>query len=176
MRQKLSDRISCYSPLLSLETFDNGKFLEDRRLPDENFQNLQTKNFHGKVCYHLIHTKARHQKNSGIQEVFLYEMYRYRKTKQVRWKIVIHAPCLIAKFFDTRNFQKHRRVPRTSFLLLRDDFFDGNSWYTPPPLLPLETFNTGVFLKNRRLPLKQFSVLWGKFLIISLPLIHKKFP
>ena len=44
---------------------------------------------------------------------------------------------------------------------MRQNIFDGKEWY-PPPLSILTFFDTRNVLKNRRVPLRNFSVLWDK--------------
>ena len=65
-------------------------------------------------------------------------MIRYCETKQFWRKIVIPGPSLNPNNFDTRNFLKHRRVPRQNFSVLWDKNFRRkmeNLNVPPPPLI-----------------------------------------
>ena len=130
----------------------------------------------------------------------MYEMFRNWETKQFWGKIVIPAPCLILKnfrndsvlwhktiwtenrdnqplfypwhlprllsikFFDTRIFVKHRRVPLRRFSALWDKkSFESKSWYSlPPPPFSIKIFDTWIFLKHRKDSLRNDSALWHK--------------
>ena len=61
------------------------------------------------------------------------------------------------KFFDTRNLLKGSSTKCCD--TVRQNNFDGKSWY-PPPLLSPTFFDTRNFLKHRRVPLRSFSALW----------------
>ena len=48
------------------------------------------------------------------------------------WYSLPPSPLLSIKFFDTRNFAKHRRFPLRSFFgTLRQQIFNRKSWYSP---------------------------------------------
>ena len=86
--------------------------------------------------------------------------------RQKFWhKIVIlppssSPPLLSIKFFDTRNFAKHRRFPLRSFFgTLRQQIFNRKSWYSP---LWHKIFQYVNFW-NRRVPLRNDSVLRQNF-------------
>ena len=49
---------------------------------------------------------------------------------------------------------------------MRQNYFDGKEWY-PPPLSILTFFDTRNVLKNRRVPLRNISVLWDKIFDIK---------
>ena len=57
--------------------------------------------------------------------------------RQKPWqKSVIQPPLLLSiKFFDTRNFLKHRRVALRTFSVLWDKNFDKKMWYTSSSLI-----------------------------------------
>ena len=47
-----------------------------------------------------------------------------------------------------------------NFVWTTKNFLDGTSWHSLPPLLSINSCDTGSFLKHRRFPLRSFSVLW----------------
>ena len=93
---------------------------------------------------------------------FPYEIFRYCETKQVWRKIVIPAASLIPNIFRYQNFSETEKGSSSKcFDTVRQNNFDGKSWY-PPPLLSPTFFDTRNFLKHRRVPLRSFSALWDK--------------
>ena len=63
------------------------------------------------------------------------------------------------------------------FGAVRQNNFDGKSWYLPP-LLSFTFFDTRNFLRHRRVSLRKFSVLWGNKLSTEnrdIPLLCIKF-
>ena len=74
----------------------------------------------------------------------------------------------LRKFFQTREFLKHRSVPLRKVSVLWDKTFSAKNRDTPPPtLLCIETFITGNFLKLRRAPLRNVSVLWDETILME---------
>ena len=71
-------------------------------------------------------------------------------------------PLLGLKFFDTRNFLKGSSTK--CFDTVRQNIFDGKSWY-PPPLLSPTFFDTTIFLKHRKVPLRIVLILWDKTIL-----------
>ena len=69
-------------------------------------------------------------------------------------------PFLSIKFFDTRNFVKHRRVPLWSFSVLRSKKVSREN--RDITLLKMKFFDTRNFLKHRRFPQLNDLVLWHK--------------
>ena len=122
VRQKLWHKIVIQPPLLlSIKIFDTRRFLKHRRVPLRNFWTLWDK-------------KLLAQKNDiSFLFVNFFDTWFFSETqkgcptkvfgfvRQKLWqKIVIHAPLLLSiKFFDTRNFLKHRRVLNEIFGLCR---------------------------------------------------------
>ena len=94
--------------------------------------------------------------------MFVYEMLRFRETKQFRRKIVIAQPLFSLfplTFFDTKYFLKHRRDPlrfffgpvkqtipteilHTPSLLLASKFFDTRSFFEALKGSSTESFGT----------------------------------
>ena len=94
-----------------------------------------------------------------------WDFFRYRETKNLL-EIVLPAP-----FFYPQRFS----IPETSdtlkgswtknFSTVRWKFFDGETLYSLPPqahLLIHKIFRQQKFLNHRRVPLRNFLVLWGK--------------
>ena len=83
--------------------------------------------------------------------------------------------------FNIFRYQKFFETPKSSptkcFGTVRQNN-DGKSWY-PPPLLSLTFFDTGNFLKHRRVPLQNVSVLRDKKKfrrkIVIRPFLHEIF-
>ena len=118
-------------------------------------------------------------KNFWNTEGFLYEMIRYwDKTSETQkgssmkwfgtetkkfWTENRDAPpppsVFFLAFFDTRNNETLKDSPTKFFDTVRQNYFDGKEWYLPP-LSVLTFFDTRNVLKNRRVPLRNFSVLW----------------
>ena len=74
-------------------------------------------------------------------------MFRYCETKQLRLKNVNQPPLLSLTFFDTRIWWNSKGFPYEIFSALRQDTFDPKWWY-PPPVLSINFFATGNFLKH----------------------------
>ena len=168
--------------LLSLTFFDTRNFLKLRKVPLRKFSALWDK---------IILTENRdtrpfsHPKHFSIPETFwtwegfLYETFRHSETKQFWLKIVIPALSLIPNIF---RYQKSSETKKAScmkfFSTVRQNSFDGKSWY-PPPLLYLTCFDTKNFLKLRKVPLPNNSVLWDKTILTenrdTHPLFIQKF-
>ena len=136
-------------------------FLKHRRVPLRNFSVLWVNIFRQKIvaipllshklygiwsfvsetdilgrksCYPPSFSKKFSKpENLWNKEVFPYEIFRYRETKQFRRKIVIPPPLplLSIQLYDTGSFLKHKKSSRTMFVgTVRKQFFDGKSWYS----------------------------------------------
>ena len=89
---------------------------------------------------------------------------------------------LCMKFFDIRNFLKHKGSSRKWFGTVRQNNFEGKLWY-PPPLIFLTFFVNWIFLKQRGSLTKFFGTLRQKifdgnswyYLPPSSPLINETF-
>ena len=85
------------------------------------------------------------------------------------WKIVIPAPSLIAYFFRDQNFSDRQKGSSTNFFsTLKQEFLKKKSWYSLPLLRPLlftKLLDTRHFVRQRRVPLIDESVLWHKILL-----------
>ncbi len=92
-------------------------------------------------------------------------------------------PLLSLTFFETRDFPKHRKVPRRTFSALWDKKFSTENLDTPPSPLIHKLFRYRKLseTQHRRVHLQNFSALWDKkFSTENLdtppsPLIHKLF-
>ena len=89
-------------------------------------------------------------------EGFPYEVFRHRETKYFRRKIVI---LLCIRFFDTPIFWNFEAMSAKFFGIVRPSLFDGKTWHPPPPFSSIKLFETRIFLKNSRIPLRNFSAL-----------------
>ena len=98
------------------------------------------------------------------------------ETKNFRQKIVL-LPSLIYKFFRYRNFSETQKCSPTNFFgTVRQQLFDGQSWYSLPPPLLLKIFTYQNFSDTSRDSPTIFLVLWNKNFhrkIVILPLLHK---
>ena len=84
-------------------------------------------------------------------EGFNYGNFRHCETKNFRQKIVIlHPPPLKNKLFRYRKFSEtqRRRFQLRKFSALWDRKFSTENLDTPPPLLSINFFATGNFLKH----------------------------
>ena len=88
-------------------------------------------------------------------EGFPYEVFRHRETKYFRRKIVI---LLCIRFFDTPIFWNFEAMSAKFFGIVRPSLFDGKTWH-PPPFSSIKLFETRIFRKNSRIPLRNFSAL-----------------
>ena len=68
-------------------------------------------------------------------------------------------PLLGIQFFDTRNFGAQKGSSTKGFGTVKQNSFDGKSWY-PAPLIHLAFLDTWNFLKLGRVSLRTFSVVW----------------
>ena len=91
-------------------------------------------------------------------EGFPYEVFRHRETKYFRRKIVI---LLCIRFFRYPNFLKFwsdvREILRhcETIIIRRKNVTP----HPPPPFSSIKLFVTRIFLKNSRIPLRNFSAL-----------------
>ena len=95
-------------------------------------------------------------------ELFPNKIFRFCETNKFERKVVI-APLSdkIKKFFDIFNFLKLWKVPPRNFLALSDKKFLTKNRFTLPPLSLIHNFlHTTKLLKNRKDPLRCFSVRW----------------
>ena len=111
-------------------------------------------------------------------EEFFYKLLRYCATKKHSLKNCDTTPTFFPIFFWLRVFSETQRGSPTNFFgAVRQKRLEQNSWYNL--LLSKEIFDTGVFLKNRKLPPHKVlgSVLMkridGNFWY-SLVLIHRQ--
>ena len=109
-------------PLLSHKLYGIWSFVSETDILDR------------KSCYPPSFSKNFSKpENLWNKEVFPYEIFRYRETKQFRRKIVIPPPLplLSIQLYDTGSFLKHKKSSRTMFVgTVRKQFFDGKSWYS----------------------------------------------
>ena len=127
--------------------------------PTKFFGTARQKIFYRKSSFSpLRHKVFRYPK---LSEGFLYEMFWYCETKQVWRKIVIPAASYPQHFSIPEFSETQKGSSSKCFDTVRQNNFDGKSWY-PPPLLSPTFFDIRNFLKHRRVPLRIFSALWDK--------------
>ena len=152
------------APLI-YEKFRYQNFYETKKGSPTNFFGTGTKNFRRKIVI-LTPPPPQHPWTFSLLEIFWNTAWKFsftkcfgtvNETKNFRQKIVL-LPSLIFKFFRYRNFFETQKCSPTNFFgTARQQLFDGKSWYSP--LLSLNFFDTGVFLKHRSVPLLIFSLL-----------------
>ena len=160
MRQNYFDGKEWYLPPLSVLTFfDTRNVLKNRRVPLRNFSVLWDKNFDIKSWYSLppsplLSIKFFDTRNFVKQKVSptkffgtLRQQFFYRKS----W----YSP-LIHKIFRYQNFFTYE-----VFSVLWDNRFSIEN--RDIPLFGIKFFNTWNFLKHRRVPLRNDSVLRQNF-------------
>ena len=123
VRQQIFCRKSWFS-LLGIKFFETLKFWNTDGFLDETFRHCETKYFDWKLWYSpppLIYKFFRYQKlcetKKGSPTKF-FGPVRQQIFDRKSWYSLLGI-----KFFDTRNFLKHRRVPRRSFSALWDENF-----------------------------------------------------
>ena len=115
----------------------------------------------------FIHQTFRYSNLSETQNRSSTVFLRYCQEKTFRRKKLITYPLLSMKFFGDPKIFEHWWFPARYFLgtVRQEKIFDGKS---DTPLLSMKFFETTNFLKHRRVPLRRFSVLWGKKLFEAL--------
>ena len=126
-----------------------------------------------------------------IHKIFRYQKFcKTQKGSPTKFFGTVRQQIFYRKSWYSHLRHKIFRYPKLSetqkdsstklFGTVRQNNFDGRSWY-PPLFLSLTFFDTGNFLKHRRVPLRNFLALWDKkystenFDTSSLSLIHKLF-
>ena len=107
--------------LLCIKFFDTPNFLKHWRDAHEIFWHCETKNLRLKIVIlpppfppPLIHKFFRYQKVSETKKGSPTKFFRYCETT-IFFIENRDIPFLGIKFFDTRNFLRHRRFPRRNF-------------------------------------------------------------
>ena len=144
------------SPLLSLKLCDKGIFLKNRRVPPRRFSLLWDKRiiFDGKYWqYHpLIHKIVQYQKFSETQKGSRTKYFGTLSQKYCNGKLFL-------KFFDTRKFLKHRRVPVRSFSVLRVKNFSTENRYTRLTFIHILFLNSTFCETRKGSPAKLFATV-----------------
>ena len=124
---------------------------------------VRQKVFDGKCWYPpLLSLTFLDNLNFWNTERLPHEVFWHCETKIFRRKTVMlppSTPLLSIKFFDTRNFPKHRKVVLRNVLILWDRTISTENSDTRPRLLSPAFFDTRYFLKQRKVPFRIFSVL-----------------
>ena len=114
------------------------------------------------------------------QEGLVYEMFRYwnKKFSMENRDITCNPSHPWTLSLPKTFWNTPQKVSSTKcFGAVRQNNFDGKSWY-PPPLLSFTFFDTRNFLKHRKISLRKFSVLWDNKLSTKnryIPLLYMKF-
>ena len=110
-----------------------------------------------------LETSARHTVNNYLTSYYVQKQIWTTKTFLDGNLCYSLPPLLIHKFLRYRKFSETQKVSPTKFFgTMRQQIFDGKSWY-PPSLLSLILFDTSIFLKHRRVLPRIFSVMWESF-------------
>ena len=96
-------------------------------------------------------------------KVFFNEIFRYSETKTSTENRDTPLP-LIQTFSIPEIIATVKDSPTEIFGTVRQEFFDGKSWYSPPPPLIHKLFRYRKFseTQHRRVHLPNFSALWDK--------------
>ena len=168
--------------LWSIKFFDTRNLWHTEGFPQENFRHCDTKIFYKKSWYSpLKHKVFRNRKFSETQ----HRMVPLRNFSEL-WdnKFSIEnrdIPLWCIKFFDTRKLWHTEGFPYEIFRHCETkNFRQKIVILPPPPLLSIIFCDTRNFVKQRRVPLRTFSVLWdkifeGKSWYFPLPLRDKTF-
>ena len=90
------------------------------------------------------------------------------RTFSVVWDKVISTthrdrPPLSTKYFHTRKFLKHRKVPPAKVSgVFRQKMFEGKFWYSPLFIRKLFRYRTFTETQQRKISLRKISALWDK--------------
>ena len=112
-----------------------------------------------------------YQQFSETQNASLAKFFRSCERKKNSTKPWSFPPPLLETFRDQKSFETQKLIGTE-----RQKIFDGKSWF--PPLLSINFFDKGNFVKQRRDPLRSFSVLWDNKVSIEnryIPLLGIKF-
>ena len=72
-------------------------------------------------------------------------------------------PPLCTKYFHTRKFLKHRKVPSPKVSgFFRQKIFDGKFWYSPLFIQKRFRYRTFSETQDRKIPIRKISALWNK--------------
>ena len=155
MRQKVFDGKSWYSPPPFIhKLFRYRKFSETqhRRLPVRNFSALWDKKFSTEnfdTTSPLSYSNFFGTRNQCNSKGFPYGNFRHYETKNFRRKILILPPPSLIQTFSVPEINATvKDSPTEIFGTVRQKIFDGKSWYSLPPLLSINFFATGKFLKH----------------------------
>ena len=110
-----------------------------------------------------MHKIFRYQKYSETPKGSTTKFFGTVRQKNFDGKSWYPPPLLSLTFFDTRDFLKHRKVPRRNFSALWDKKFCRRKLDTPPPLIhKLFGYRKFSETQHRTVPLRNFSALWDK--------------
>ena len=119
VRQKLLEQNSWYNRILSIEIFDTGVFLKNRRLPPhKDLGSVIMKRIDGNFSYSLV---LIHRQNKPIPEILWSAEGFFYKKFSVLWDRncsteILNTPSLLSiKSFDVGKFLEDRRVPLQAF-------------------------------------------------------------
>ena len=97
---------------------------------------------------------------------FLRRFFWYCETTKFRKEIVIlhsSSSSFLSIMFLMPKFSETQIVSPTSLCgTVRQKIFDGKSWYSPLPQLAIKSFDARNFLEHRRVPLRNFLVVWDE--------------
>ena len=141
-------------PPICINFFDTRNFLQHQKgSPHEFF--CDTKNFRHLFSDTLLFSlsKISHPTNDQRQKFSETPRTLYKQKNFSRNPVTPALSCI--KFFNTRNFQKHQRVPLRNFSVLWDKKFWEKS-YIIFYNIRIKLFDNAVFPKHQKCPLTNF--------------------
>ena len=163
VRQKISDRKSCFPPLMH-QTFRNPKFFETRKGSPKVFLVLWDKKILDSESWYppFMHKCFRYPKffeaTKGSSKSF-FGTVRQKLFDGKSWYSLL-PPSLCKIFFPhDKSFETQRGSPPKFFVTVRRKILDKRSWY--PPLMHIK-FRYPNFSKTPNGSPKIFLVLWDK--------------
>ena len=178
MRQHFFCRKLWY-PLLGIKCFDTRTLWNIEKFLYERIRYCETKQFWRKV---LVPGPSNTSNIFGYQKVS-----ETRKSFPTNFSVVWDntfsttnrdPPPLSTKYFHTRKFLKHRKVPSAKVSgVFRQKIIDGKFWYSPIFMQKLFRYRTFSETQHRRIPLRKLSALRDKNFsagnLDTPPFIHK---
>ena len=138
---------------------------EHRKVPLRSFSELRDKKMSTEIRdIGLLSIKLFDIWNYWNTKRFLYEVFRHCETKNFGKKNCdIPYPPFIHKFFRYQKFCETQKVSPTKFFgTVKQQIFYRKTYI---PLLGMSFFDNRNFLKHRRVPLRNDSVLWDKTIL-----------
>ena len=162
VRQKFSTKPWCPSPSYAWKFSIKEFFWTTKVFSNELFGYTETENRDTTPLIHKIFFFLP-EIFWNSTEGFPYEIFRHCETKNFRRKILIPPPLLSIIFFSLPDFfwNTDQKGSTTKFFgTVRKKFWLKTVITPPPPVLSITFFDTTNFVKQRRVLLRSFLVLW----------------